>query len=117
MLRILTYSLVWITLTATVQAQQRYEVGTLEVIGNDELPVDQLLSVIQTRATPWWLWKALYSKPEYYDPIVFEADFVRLRRFYENNGFYHARIDTSLRFDDGSGMVDLQFRIQEGRRS
>ncbi len=117
MLRILIYCLVCITLTAAVRAQQRYEVGTLEVIGNDELSVDQLLSVIQTRETPWWLWKALYSKPEYYDPIVFDADFVRLRRFYENSGFYHARIDTSLRFDDGSGMVDLQFRIQEGRRS
>lgn len=115
--RILTYCLVCITLTVAAQAQQRYEVGTLELIGNDELPVDQLLSVIQTRETPWWLWKALYSKPEYYDPIVFDADFIRLRRFYENSGFYNARIDTSIRFDDASGMVDLQFRIQEGRRS
>ena len=98
-------------------AQEAYEVGKLRFVGNEILSEEQLLSVVQTRQTPWWLWKMLYSKPEYYDPLVFESDFLRLHRFYQNNGFFHVQIDTSILFDHVDKDVSLTFYIGEGQQS
>lgn len=114
------YILLWtcfVGLLSAAGAQEQYEVHSLQFEGNHILSDDELLSVVQTRETPWWLWKALYSKPEYFDPIVFEADFARLKRYYENNGFFHAALDTSIVVDSKNKEVSLFFRIIEGKRS
>ncbi|MBI3003916.1 MAG: BamA/TamA family outer membrane protein [Ignavibacteriales bacterium] len=101
----------------SLRAQEAYEVGALRFEGNEILTDDMLLSAIQSHETPWWLWKVLYSKPEYYDPIVFESDVLRLARFYQSNGFFHAHIDTTISFDHPAKRVSLAFFIQEGQRS
>ena len=104
---------------------QRYEVGKLNVVGNEELTTDQLLSVIQTRETPWVVWKWIYhrfdkeilggQKPEYFDPITFAADYRELKRYYAENGFIHSKVDTTMMFF--SDKVNITLIITEGRRS
>ena len=108
-------------------AAQKYEVGQLRFEGNETLKDDQLLNVMNTRETPWVVWKWIYhlfdkeilggQKPEYFDPVTFSADFHQVKRFYQDNGFVHSQIDTSINVLSGKEMVYLTFSIKEGRRS
>ena len=73
------------TFLAAQAPVQEYEVGSLRFDGNVTLGDDQLLNVMQTRETPWGIWKWIYhrfdkeilggQKPEYFDPIIFSADY------------------------------------------
>ena len=108
-------------------AEHGYEVGAIRFEGNKELNYDQLLNVIRTRETPWAVWKWIYNrfdkeilggeKPEYFDPIAFASDYQQIKRFYEENGFFHAKIDTSIIIRPDEDKVFLTFSIKEGRRS
>ncbi len=100
------------------------EVRSLRFVGNRFLKTDALLNVVRTRETPWGLWKFIYrniseklgQQPEYFDPITFEGDTRALRLYYLDQGFYSARVDTSIKAD-ASNEVDLSFLIHEGPRS
>lgn len=117
------------TLTSYAQViSQGYEVDRLRFEGNVELSDDQLLNVIRTRETPAAFWKWIYhrmgekeifggQKPEYFDPIVFSGDCYQLKRYYEDNGFFHVKIDTSITVNHDEKKVLLNFLISEGRRS
>jgi outer membrane protein insertion porin family len=106
---------------------QKYEVGQLRFEGNGTLNDDQLLNVMNTRETPWGVWKWIYhrfdkeilggQKPEYFDPIIFSADYHQVKLFYQDNGFVHSIIDTSIIVRPEKEMVYLTFSIKEGRRS
>ncbi len=97
---------------------QKYEVDHLRFEGNETLNVDQLLNVMNTHKTPWSVWKWIYGlKPEYFDPIVFSADYHQVKRYYEGQGFFHSKIDTSIIFDYDSKRVSLMIMISERRRS
>jgi outer membrane protein assembly complex protein YaeT len=106
---------------------QKYEVGQLRFEGNETLKDDQLLNVMNTRETPWVVWKWIYhifdkeilggQKPNYFDPIIFSTDFHQVKRFYQDNGFVHSQIDTSISVRSEKEMVFLTFSIKEGRRS
>jgi outer membrane protein assembly complex protein YaeT len=108
-------------------AVQKYEVGQLRFEGNETLNDDQLLNVMNTRETPWGVWKWIYhrfdkeilggQKPEYFDPITFSTDYHQVKRFYQDNGFVHSQIDTSISVRPEKEMVFLTFSIKEGRRS
>jgi outer membrane protein insertion porin family len=104
-----------------------YEVGAIRFEGNKELSNDQLMNVIHTRETPWALWKWIYNrfdkevlggqKPEYFDPVTFASDYQQIKRFYEDNGFFHAKVDTGIIVSPDNDKVSLTFSIVEGRRS
>jgi outer membrane protein assembly complex protein YaeT len=112
---------------AAQTAGSAYEVERLRFEGNKILKDDQLLDVIRTRETPWGLWKWIYrvfhkeifggQKPQYYDPVTFASDFYQLKRFYEDNGFFKAKIDTSIILRPEEHGADLTFLIKEGQRS
>ena len=89
------------------------------------MPKDAFRSLIQTVETPARFWTYLYnniyrnigSKPEYYDSVMFQGDVMRLRQYLRDNGYSHAVVDTSLRFDMEEKRVNLEISIQENRRS
>jgi outer membrane protein insertion porin family len=113
--------------SAGQETDHGYEVGALRFEGNKELGYDQLLNVIRTRETPWAIWKWIYTlmnkeilggqKPEYFDPYIFASDYQQIKRFYEDNGFFHARVDTSIIVHPDRDKVFLTFSIEEGPRS
>ena len=125
--RILPVVLLSVSLAGALLARQTspLEVNRLRFEGNGALNDDQLLNVIRTRQSPMGFWKFIYAHisekigeaPEYYDPIAFEGDFRSLRAFYQDQGFYHARIDTQVVLRPMDREADLTFRIVEGRRS
>ncbi|RPI05681.1 MAG: hypothetical protein EHM64_05695 [Ignavibacteriae bacterium] len=106
---------------------REFEVGSLTFEGNQEVSTDQLLAEMRTHETPWAIWKWIYrrldkeilggQKPEYFDPVVFSSDYWQVKKIYEDNGFFHAQIDTSIRFSPDKEKVFLTFLIHEGRRS
>jgi outer membrane protein insertion porin family len=108
-------------------AAQKQEVDQLRFEGNEILSDDQILTVMNTHETPWGVWKWIYhvfdkeilggQKPEYFDPIIFSADFHHVKQFYQDNGFVHSKIDTSISVQPEKGMVSLTLLIKEGRRS
>ncbi len=102
-----------------------YEVAGLELQGNKEITDSQILNTLRTRETPSWLWKFIYRnlseklgyKPELFDPIVFASDDLLLAAFYKDQGFYHAKIDTTVEIRADSRELYLKFYIREGPRS
>ena len=103
----------------------RYEVESIAFEGNHIATQTELMTQIMTRETPGWLGKFLFNsiserlgrKNEYYDPVTFSSDVERLKKYYLNRGFNEAVIDTQLRFDLTKQMVDVLFKIAEGRQS
>ncbi|MCX6121540.1 MAG: BamA/TamA family outer membrane protein [Ignavibacteriales bacterium] len=101
--------------------------GAIRFEGNEELNTDQFLAVIRTRETPWAVQKWIYNrfdkeilfgkKPEYFDPITFVSDYQQIKKYYEDNGFFHAKVDTSIVVHPDKNKVFLTFSIVEGRRS
>ncbi|HTY38898.1 MAG TPA: BamA/TamA family outer membrane protein [Bacteroidota bacterium] len=103
---------------------QDLEVGQIRFEGNESFRDDALLAILQTKESPAGFWKFMYKiseklgdKPEYFDHILFEQDFTRLRTFYRDQGFFSVRIDTLLRPDYGKKTIALSFLIHEGHRS
>ena len=101
-----------------------YEIAKLTFSGNTILKTDELQRVVLTKESPSWFWQFLYKisegigkKPEYFNSTEFWSDALRLDKFYYSNGFFKARIDTSVREDRNSRSVFLTFLIHEGRRS
>jgi outer membrane protein insertion porin family len=124
-----TCALVFLLLAcaAYVRAQDRLralEIANLRFEGNETFRDDVLLSVMRTKETPAGFWQFLYKiseklgdKPEFFDPLLFEQDYTRLREFYQNQGFYKARIDTSLKIESDQKAIELSILIHEGARS
>ena len=116
-----------ISFSSAQVAEHGYEVGAIRFEGNKELNYDQLLNVIRTRETPWAAQKWIYNrfkkeilfgqKPEYFDPVIFASDYQQLKNFYEENGFFHVQVDTSINVDPDNEKVLLTFSIVEGRHS
>lgn len=101
------------------------EVGTLRFEGNESFGDGILEDLIQTRESSGAFMRFLHDniteklggRPEYFEATVFDADVVRLRNFYRDNGFFHIAIDTSVVFDDSDGKVHLTVRFREGGAS
>jgi outer membrane protein assembly complex protein YaeT len=117
----------FISLSPAQISEHGYEVGTIRFEGNKELNTDQLMSVIRTRETPIAIWKWIYNrfnkeilggrKPEYFDPVTFASDCQQLKKYYNENGFFHAQVDTSILITLDKDKVSLTFSIVEGWRS
>lgn len=100
------------------------EIADIRFSGNHEVNTDALLGVVQSRETPGAFWKflgtissTLGDEPRYFDPGVLQADLLRLRQFYRDQGFFLATVDTSLRMDMAEKEIEIAFVIQEGKRS
>ena len=96
---------------------KRYEIHTLRFDGNTIISSGVLRSVVVTRQTPGLFWRILYKvseklgeKPEYYDPVVFSGDLLRLRKWYRDQGFFHSLVDSAIVYDDEDETVDLTCR-------
>ena len=104
---------------------ESYEVHSIVFKINGTNSPDVYREVLQTVETParFWTWlynnvyKKLGSKPQYFDPILFDGDILRLRQYLKDHGYSHAVVDTSFRFDAAEKRVDLTILLQENRRS
>ena len=125
--RICEIAFLLVACACIVRAQDRLrqlEIADLHFQGNETFRDDVLLSVMRTKETPADFWQFLYKiseklgdKPEFFDPLAFDQDYARLREFYQNEGFYKAHLDTSLKIRSDRMTIELSILIQEGPRS
>ena len=102
-----------------------YEIKKVKFEGNKTFDDGLLGSFLQSKESPGWFAKFLYNKiggklgspPQLFDPAVFQADAERLRQFYWDNGFVNAQVTTSAPIDSSSQSLQLNFSIEEKRRS
>ena len=112
--------------TDQARAQVRtFEVASLRFEGSSTFGDGILEEVLQTQESSGGVLRFIYdhiseklgSGPRYFDPVIFDADYLRLKNFFRDNGFFHVAIDTSIRFDETERTVDLTFTIHEGPAS
>jgi len=85
-------------------------VRKVNFVGNRSYTDDRLKDAIQTRH---WIW---IFRPGTFDPELVEDDVASVRRFYEQHGFFDARVGRKLIWSADYSDVQVQFVINEGTR-
>ena len=81
--------------------------------GNEHISSGDLLGHIATAAT-----SGFFSKTaRYYDPDLFALDIKRIERWYNQKGFYTAKVVDVQEQRDDKGRVTLVVKIAEGPRA
>jgi outer membrane protein assembly complex protein YaeT len=88
-----------------------WRVESVEISGNQKFPAEALLGVMLTNARPWY--RPWAGRP-IFDPVTFESDLERLRRFYEARGYYGAEIGYDLDIDEDQSLVTARISVAEG---
>lgn len=102
------------------QEDDRYELTSINFIGNETYDDAELKAVIQSEENPFWFWKFLYntvsflgSPPNYFDSTVISVDIISLKSFYAVNGFFKAEINYSFSIDTVGKYAELTYFINE----
>ena len=97
-----------------------YELSSITFKGNSEFSDSELRKVIQSKESPFWLWKFLDSftpfgsSPTYFDSTTINIDLVSLKSFYSVNGFFEAEFSYSYEVDTSSLSAEISYLISEG---
>ncbi|HEY2806166.1 MAG TPA: BamA/TamA family outer membrane protein [Gemmatimonadales bacterium] len=88
-------------------------VGTVHFKGNKALDGDLLAAAIATSSSGWLFRSFLHiGDRSPFDEVEFKRDVVRLQLLYRQQGFYEAKIDTTV--DRRDRLIDPTFIISEG---
>jgi outer membrane protein assembly complex protein YaeT len=88
-----------------------WKVNQITFKGNKALSDSELSKAMQTKTRASYLfWK---KRPDF-DPGTFKTDIARLKRLYQSEGYYNARIDYDLEAKDQ--LVDAVITIHEGQQ-
>ena len=85
----------------------------IDFVGNKSIPSSELLDHIATAPTSGFLSKTV----RYYDTDLFAIDLKRIVRWYNEKGFYVAKVTGVDVTPDEKGRVRLAVHIEEGRRA
>ncbi len=91
---------------------RQWRVEQIEFSGNKKFSADELGAAIVTTTRPWY---RFWEERPVFDPITFDTDLERLRRFYEARGYYDAAVTYDLSVDDEGGLVSARIALHEGR--
>jgi translocation and assembly module TamA len=94
------------------------EVDALTIEGMEKLSQGDLQDKLLTTASSWvpW-WVPLLGHTGWFEPSAWQADLRRITRFYEANGYYHARVLTEQVTPTAPGHVALAVTLREGAPS
>jgi outer membrane protein insertion porin family/translocation and assembly module TamA len=67
----------------------RWRLRALEIEGNEHVDAKKLHAAMVTKPRPWF---ALWRKYPEFDPVAFRVDLERVKRVYQNHGYFEARI-------------------------
>jgi outer membrane protein insertion porin family len=102
------------------QSVELYELNSINIEGNNEFSDSELKGVIQSKESPFWLWKffdsftPFGSPPIYFDSTAITIDIVSLKSFYVVNGFFEPKFSYSYYLDTTSKTVELTYFVSEG---
>ena len=98
-----------ITLDA-LDYNREWRVEKINLLGNKLITGDDLRAELLTKERPWYLF---WGERPTFDPVTFESDLERLRRYYEARGYYDIAIDHDIAVDEDNDRVTLEIRIKE----
>ncbi len=99
-----------VTLDAFDPAKE-WRVESIEISGNQRYPADTLLNELLTKVRPWY---TPWQERPLFDPVTFESDLERLRRFYEARGYYGTQVGYDLTADEEKSLVRARIDVAEG---
>lgn len=85
-------------------------VRNIEFVGNRSFTTDRLKGQIQTKT---WIW---IFRPGTFRPETVEDDVAALRRYYEDKGFFDARVGRKIIVSPDQREIQVNFLIEEGPR-
>lgn len=109
----------------SAEPAKRPEVTKIELSGNASFDNSVLKDVLSLKETPGGFSKFLYrtvgeklgSRPEYFSLDKFDADLKRLKRFYQDHGFYEAEVNGEYHDEANGEEVVVRFAVEERQRS
>ena len=108
-----------LTLPLFAQQGTRYELNSIDFVGNNSFSSSSLREIIFSQTTPWWFWKFLHSftslgkEPVYFDSSNIPIDLNALRGYYKANGFFEAQFNYEYEVDTLDKTVNLIYYIDE----
>jgi translocation and assembly module TamA len=96
---------------ASQQKKDTQVVKDVHISGNDAISSRRIEKKILTTSTGWWP----FARKQLYDPVAWQSDLERIRRFYAANGYYQAEVlksEVQPRPPDG---VALDVQVREGQ--
>ncbi|MCX8009837.1 MAG: hypothetical protein N3A61_01675, partial [Ignavibacteria bacterium] len=107
---------------AQINNVSSFELKTIEFNGNDFASSSTLRGVIASKETPFWFWKFLNSftnlgkEAVYFDSSLISKDIKLLQAFYQDNGFFQAKISAHYEIDSLDKSAKIFFDIEENGR-
>ena len=98
-----------------------YELTSITLIGNNTFSSSTLLDKIQSKETPWWVYKFINSfsplgaPPTYFNSMYVPSDSAALKSFYGDNGFFLANISTEYKMDTSARIAEIVYRVVENK--
>jgi outer membrane protein insertion porin family len=105
-------------------ANQRVEIQSIGISTDGEISPSSIRAEMRTTETPTHLsiffyehvWERMGSPRSLFDPVMFDRDIGRLREYFQEHGYFHAQIDTSLNLTSATTM-NIEIRVKENVRS
>jgi outer membrane protein assembly complex protein YaeT len=89
---------------------REWQVEKINLLGHKLVTEDELRAELLTKERPWYqFWGA---RPTF-DPVTFESDLERLRRYYEARGYYDVAVEHDVAVDEDNARVTLEIRVKE----
>lgn len=97
---------------ADLDPSRQWKVDRIELPGNLAFPNDELKNAMVTKERPWY---RFWQERPAFDPVTFESDLERLRRYYEARGYYGTEVIYDLDIDTDRETVGVRLAIREGQ--
>lgn len=98
----------WMTVRFIVNEGPRYRVRNVAFIGNSAYTQEQLVDMLQLKPDA-------EGQPEF-NVAKMNQDVVELRDLYGSQGFAFAKVEAEPRFLEEPGLLDIVYKIDEGKR-
>ncbi|MEO8232568.1 MAG: BamA/TamA family outer membrane protein [Ignavibacteriota bacterium] len=124
--RVLIFSIPLILCLSKISFSQSYydfELTAINFKGNNFFSSSDLLSNIESKETPMWLWKFLNSftpfgdEPVYFDSSKISIDELAIKELYRSNGFFNAEVTNDIVVDSADQSVKIDYSITENEFS
>lgn len=101
----------WAIPLGALDISKEWRVGKITLTENQLHSEDELRIEMLTQERPWY---RPWSERPVFDPVTFEKDLERLRRYYEARGYYDTEIDHDLTVNDAESLVDIDIHVKVG---
>jgi outer membrane protein insertion porin family len=101
----------WAATIADLDPARQWKTKQIEFSGNEKFSADELRDAMVTKTRPWF---RFWEDPPEFDPVTFETDVERVRRYYESRGYYEAVVTYDLEIDSENNEVAARLAVREG---